>query len=116
MAKNTKGAGQLVELVAFEERGLVANDYGAKQDGFVEQFRVRAAFEFARGGEDVIGARLEGKQPVLVRVRASAATRRIRPDWRMLDLHNSVAYAIRAIAPTPDRSGFLIQVESGVAA
>lgn len=116
MAQQPKGAGKLRDLVAFDERALVANDYGAKQNGFIERFRVRAAFEFARGSEDVIAARLEGKQPVLVRVRASAETRQIRPDWRMRDIHNDVAYAIRAIAPTPDRSGFLIQVESGVAA
>jgi hypothetical protein len=116
MARSTKGAGKLIQLVAFDERQLVPNGYGAKQAGFVEQFQIRAEFEFLKGGEAVIAARLEAKQPVLIRVRACADTRRIKPDWQIRDLHNGVAYAIRAVAPTPDRAAFSILAEGGVAA
>lgn len=116
MARTQKGAGKLFELVAFDERQLVPNGYGAKQAGFVEQFRIRAEFDFLRGGEAVIAARLEAKQPVLVRVRANADTKRIKPDWQMRDVHSGIAYAIRAVAPTPDRAAFTILAEGGVAA
>ena len=116
MARKTKGAGKLIEHVAFDERQMVPNGYGAKQAGFVEQFRIRAEFEFLRGSEQVIAARLEGKQPVLIRVRQNDQTRRIKPDWQIRDLRSSIAYAIRAISPTPDRASFSILAEAGVAA
>lgn len=95
---------------------MVANGYGAKQAGFVEQFQTRAEFNYAKGSERVLADRLEAIQPILVRVRSNIDTLRIRPDWQMRDIHTGVAYAIRAIAPSPDRSAISILVEGGSAA
>lgn len=115
MAKRT-GAGPLIELVAFDERVSVPDGYGNQQEGFAEAFQCRAGFIPLRGGETVIASRLEGRQPVLVRIRQSSQSQRVRSDWRMRDLHKGIPYAIRTIVPTPDRAYFDLIVEQRVAA
>jgi len=109
-------AGQLRELVAWDARATVSDDYGNEQGAFSEQFRTRAGFTFLRGSEAVIAARLEGRQPVVVRVRASAETRLIEPDWQMRDVGTGDVYAVRSIAPTPDHRWLDVLAEHGVAA
>jgi head-tail adaptor len=108
-------AGQLRETVAFDERVLVDDGYGNMEGDFTEQFQCRAGYWWQRGGEMVIAARLEGRQPVEVTVRASTETRRIEPDWRMRDLRTGVSYAVRSVAPTTDRKWIKVQTEAGVA-
>jgi hypothetical protein len=125
------GAGQLREKVAFDERANQSDGYGNEEGDFVEQFQRRAGFTFLRGGETVIAGRLEGRQPIVVRVRADSSTRRIQPDWRMRDLRNGSwqgasgeplywagpVYAVRSVAPVDDGRMFLdVTVEGGVAA
>lgn len=116
MANKPTSAGQLYESVAWDERPTVLDGYGNETGEFAEVFRCRAAFTFLRGGESVIAARLEGRQPVVVRVRSTSQTRLIEPDWRMRDLRTGDAYAVRSISPTPDRRWLDVLVEKGVAA
>lgn len=124
-----RGAGHLFERVAFDERVTQPDGYGNEQENFVEQFQRRAGFTFMRGGETVIGARLEGRQPLVVRVRRDSDTLKIASDWQMRDVRNGAwqgegdaavwsgpLYAVRSIAPTEDRQFLDIMVESGVAA
>ena len=113
MAEN---AGQLREKVAFDERIMVDDGYGNMEGYFGEVFQCRAGFTFLRGGEAVIASRLEGKQPVVVRVRESRETRRIEPDWSIRDLRTGASYAVRSVAPTPDRQWIDVIAEGGVAA
>jgi hypothetical protein len=94
---------------------LVDDGYGNMEGDFTEQFQCSAGFTFLRGGEAVIAARLEGRQPVVARLRASTQTRRIQPDWRMRDLRTGVSYAVRSVAPTPDRKWLDVTTEAGVA-
>lgn len=115
MAKQTS-AGQLYELVAFDERTLVDDGYGNTEGAFAEVFQCRAGFTYLRGSEAVIASRLEGRQPIVVRVRASSETRQIEPDWRMRNVNTGDAYAVRSIAATPDRKWLDVMVEQGVAA
>lgn len=116
MAKNSFSAGKLRETVAWDERAMVDDGYGNEVGSFAEQFRTRAGFTFLRGGETVMAARLEGRQPLVVRVRRSSDTERIANEWRMRDLKTGTVYAVRAAAPT-EHPGFLdIVVEGGVAA
>ena len=110
------GAGQLREHVAFDERATVSDGYGNETGDFAEVFRCRAGFTFLRGGEAVIASRLEGRQPVVVRVRSTTETRLIEPDWRMRDVRTGDVYAVRSIAPTADRMWLDVMVEKGVAA
>ncbi len=75
---------------------------------------VWANFRFLRGGETVQSARLEGRQPVVVTIRASSATKAITPEWRMRDIRTGTIYAIRT-CPPPGLEGFIeLTCESGV--
>lgn len=124
-----RDAGRLNENVAFDERITQPDGLGNEQEQFVEQFKRRAGFTYMRGGESVIASRLEGRQPIVVRVRRDSDTLRIAPDWRMRDGRNGSwqgaeenqywtgpTYAVRSIAPTDDRQFLDIMVESGVPA
>lgn len=73
------------------------------------------AIRYLRGGERVIGARLEGVQPAVITVRRDSATRRITPEWRLRRLEDGAEAAIRAIVPTEDRAALEITCEFGVA-
>lgn len=118
----------MIELVAFDARSSVDDGFGNQVETWVEQFTCRAGYTHLRGGESVIAGRLEGRQPIVVRVRASAAARQVSPAWRMRDLRagewsgagasaywNGPAYAVRSIIPTADRLYLDIAVEGGVA-
>lgn len=107
----------LRERVAWDKRGTVVDEYGNETGAFVEQFTSRANYTHLRGGEAVLAARLAGRQPVVVRVRSSANSRAIAPDWRMRDLGTGVNYAVRSVAPAENVGGFWLDilVESGVA-
>ena len=123
-----RDAGRLVEKVAFDQRVSQHDGYGNEQEQFVEQFERRAGFTFLRGGEAVIASRLEGRQPIVVRVRRDSDTLKIQPDWRMRNARDGAwqgtspdqywdgpIYAVHSIAPTEDRQFLDIMVESGVA-
>lgn len=76
--------------------------------------QVSANFRFLRGGEVVQSARLEGRQPVVVTIRSSAAAKLITPEWRMRDLRTGTIYAIRT-CPPPGLEGIIeLTCESGV--
>jgi head-tail adaptor len=121
-------AGDLFQHVAFDERANVGDGYGNRQAGFVQRLERRAGFTPLRGSETVIAARLEGRQPIVVRVRADPDTRKIEADWRMRDLRkgrwagdiekywDGPVYAVRSIIESDDRQFLDIMVESGVAA
>lgn len=109
-------AGRLHEQVAFDRRQDTADGYGNTQSDFAERFRRRAGFTYLRGTEGVIAARLEGRQPIVVRLRADSDTRSIGTDWRMRRIATGEAYAVRSVAETPDRRWVDVMVEKGVAA
>jgi head-tail adaptor len=115
MAKSYRGAGQLIEHVVFDELNSVEDGYGNWQNEFVEQFSIRAGYTWLRGGEGVQAARLEGQQPLIVRVRVSDDTARIKPDWRMRDVRTGTVFAIRGITRSLDRGYLDVLVQSGVA-
>lgn len=79
------GAGQLKERVAWDKRLPGDDGYGGRQTKYAEQFDCRAGFIPLRGGEAVLAARLVGRQPIIVRVRAETRTRAIEHGWRMRD-------------------------------
>lgn len=114
MAKQPS-AGDLFYRVAFDKRESQSDGYGNEDGSFVEQFQRRAGFTFLRGGETVIAARLEGRQPVIVLVRSDAQTRLVDADWQMRDVRTSTVYAVKSTIPSDDRQWLHITVESGVA-
>lgn len=124
----TNDPGRLNARVAFDARADADSGDGNHEGDFVQRFARRAGFTFLRGTESVIAARLEGRQPIVVRVRACSQTRQIDAGWRMRDLRNGEwvgsgadaywsgpAYAVRSVIPSDDRQWIDVTVESGVA-
>lgn len=117
-------APRLDKRVAFDRRQQVDDGYGNFTGAFVEIFVCWGAFTYLRGTESVIAARLEGRQPLVVRVRATNQTEKVDHDWQMRNLREGAwegehwkgpVYAVRSIIPTDDRLYLDITVERGVA-
>lgn len=111
-----KGAGRLIELVAFDKRALVDDGYGNNVSGdWIEQFRCHAAYVHLRGSETVLAARLESHDAMVVRVRVSDASRLVTADWQLRDVRRGAAYNIRTITDDNSRAWIDLLVESDVA-
>lgn len=124
-----RGSGQLYERVAFDDRAMVSDGEGNAEGEFAQVFECRAGFTYLRGTEAVIAARLEGKQPVVVRVRRNSKTEQIDTDWQMRNLRDGAwagesgaeywsgpVYAVQSVIPTIDRQWIDVTVQSGVPA
>lgn len=105
---------KLIEAVAFDALAGLPDGSGGETLDWVEQFTTRAHFRYLRGSEAVIAARLQGKQPVVVTVRANSNTRAITPQWQMRDTRRGTAYNIRTAVPSDDRLFIELTCESGV--
>ena len=83
--------------------------------GWQTQFSVRAAYRHLRGGESVIAARLQGQHTQVITVRASAQTRQITTDWRLVDARDGTVFNIRDVTAETDRQWISLLCERGVA-
>ncbi|TCR01069.1 head-tail adaptor protein [Neorhizobium sp. JUb45] len=112
-------AGDLDQRVAFDASVSVPDGHGGTETGWAQDdvaTKVAANFRYLRGGEAVLAARLDGRQPVVVTVRRSSKTRLIDTNWRMRDVRTGIVYNIRSgPVPTDDRGYLEFTVESGVA-
>jgi head-tail adaptor len=97
------GAGHLRERLAFEERAETDDGYGNTVGAWEERFVVAAQVTPRMGSEPVIAARLQGIQPVTIRVRSSSQTRRIAAGWRARDVRSGVVYAIASPGANVDQ-------------
>jgi len=92
-------AGEMRERVAFDRRTTVDDGYGNPVTGpFVEQFVVDARISPLKGGEAVMADRLTGRQPVIIKVRWSAATAQIHPGWQARDVRKGTPFNVTDIA------------------
>ncbi len=79
--------GQMKSRVRFDKRGTATNDgYGNIISEFAEQFTRSAEIKPLKGGETVMAARLEGKQPALIIVRRDSLTLTINTNWRCAEI------------------------------
>lgn len=92
------GAGDLRSRVTFAIPNSVQDDYGNVTNGWLDKFTVAANITPRLGGETVQAARLAGRQPVTITVRASQDTRTIRTDWKATDTESGTAYNVRTVA------------------
>ncbi len=100
---------------AFDKRSERPDGLGNTRAEWVEQFIVSAGLHDLRGGETVMAARLEGKQPAIVTIRRSAQTKQITTDWRARDVRSGDIYNIRTKTLTKNRAYFEMLCEKGVA-
>lgn len=102
------GAGPLRERVAFDAREEIDDGYGNHVGAWQERIApVAARIQPLKGGEQVLAARLTGVQPVIIRVRRSAATAAIDPTWRARDVRRGAVYNIRSVADMEERGAYL---------
>lgn len=111
------GAGHFDHEFAFDEREIVDDGYGNLVAGdFMERFRMSADVIVMKGGEDVMAARLEGIQPIILRVRVCGLTKRVTTDWQARDVRTKEAYNIMTITKDSySGSTFEMFCRSGVA-
>lgn len=70
MPKNS-GAGQLYQRVAFDKEVTGSDGYGGTTTGRAERLQCQAGYTYHRGGENVMVARLEARDSIVIPVRAS---------------------------------------------
>lgn len=100
MVAPASGAGELRQTVTFAMPDSVTDEYGNVTQGWLDQFTIAANITARLGGETVEAARLAGRQPVIIRVRQSSDTRRIRTDWKATETNSGAVFNIRtAIDP-----------------
>lgn len=109
-------AGELNRRVRFERRGVDAN--GDRRGPWALEFMVWAKVAYLRGGESVLGQRLEGVQPAIITVRASRQAAAIDNSWRaiaagQLGAPDEVFAVTSPGTPTPERDGFEILAQRG---
>lgn len=112
-----KGAGALSELVHFQKRGEVADEWGNVQTGpWATQFTEPCRLRPLKGSEPVLAQRLVGVQPYVLTVRSSVRTRRVGVDWRAVNTRSGAVYNITAIVNPDERGAYLdMLVTAGVA-
>lgn len=105
-------ARRLRHRITFARRADEKDGYGNTSGGWDDQFTVWAGLTYLRGTETVIASRLQGRQPVVIRVRASDQTRRITADWRAQDAAGKT-FNVRSIIPTDDRRFLDMATDTG---
>lgn len=111
------GAGELLERVTFSARGVAVDDgYGNVESTFSDRFTAAARIRPRLGGEEVMAARLQGKNLATITVRYSSNTVQITTDWRAIDTRTGDIWNVRSPPINPDeRKQFLeILCEKGV--
>ena len=108
-------AGKLGRRALFQSPEAGRDGYGNEVTGaWVDRFTRWTGVQFLKGGEAVMGARLEGRQPAVMTVRADSETALITPEWRCVV--GGRVYNIREFPRlSDDRLSFEFLSESGVA-
>lgn len=93
---NANGAGKLRSRLHFQRRTLEDDGYGSGgyTGDFATVFTDAAEIIPRMGSEAVLGARLQGLQPVTIRVRSHVATRGLDATWRAVNARTGEVYAI----------------------
>ena len=111
----TRSAGDLFYRVAFDSRVEADDGAGNTVGDWVEQFQSRAGFTPLRGGESIMGGRLQGQQTKIIFVRSSLTSRQVTAEWRVRDMRTGEAFNIREVELTQDRMWIDFLCQSGVA-
>lgn len=97
--------GAMKDRIRFQQRALDAN--GERLGAWTDAFTVWAELIWLRGTEAVMQSRLQGRQPVVIVVRESSATRPIDNSWRGVDARQAThVFDIKSVAPSKE-PGFL---------
>lgn len=106
-------AGDLRERVIFEQRNTESDGAGNFTDEWVATPAVSAHIKPLKGSEPVLAERLSGRQPVVITVRSSTATRAVTTDWRARNARSGATFNITAVTPDERRAYIDILAISG---
>jgi Phage head-tail joining protein len=110
------GAGQMIELVAFDRREMIDDGYGNIIAGdWQEQFQHRAKFIYLHGSEAVMQGRMESRESIIMQVRICDETRLIDTDWQARDVRRGTFFNVRTVEEDKSRSLIDLLCEQGVA-
>lgn len=116
MAESKRGAGQLDQLVAFDERAPVDDGYGNTISGdFVEKFKQRAGYTFVRGDERVDAGAVASQMNLIIRTRNSPQARTITAAWQARDARKGTIFNIKTVTTDNTREFLELYCEQGVA-
>lgn len=88
-------AGKLRSRLNFQQRTIGDDGFGGTVTGpFQTVFTDGAEIIPRMGSEPVLASRLQGVQPVTIKVRSHAATRALDATWRAVDARSGAIYAI----------------------
>lgn len=106
--------GDLTKRASFQRRTVDDDGYGNEIGAWSPTLFIRwCHVRFLRGGEAVMGSRLEGRQPVIVTVRNDSDTATVNSDMRCII--DGRPYNIREFPrPSDDRQFLEFLAESGV--
>lgn len=109
-------AGERRRRFTFFSVSPITGDLGTKRGDPVAQFSRNGKLTPLRGGEEVMAARLQSRQPYNLEVLHDSRTRQVTTDWQVKD-EAGVLYNIRAVIdPNNKRARLVMLVETGVAA
>lgn len=107
-------AGDLDHRLQFQKRQDRSDGAGNTLAAWVTQFDQAANLRPLRGGEGVLGARLEGRRPVIITIRRSVQAAAITHEWQAVDLRDGRVYQIKEPPRlNGDRDGFEMLSEEG---
>lgn len=108
-------AGDLRERIEFQSREDLADNYGNTKGDWKARYRVSANIRPRFGGEEVMAARLGGRQPVTITVRYSSGMTAVTTDFRVKDMRTGEFYNLRSIIdPTGKKQWIEMLAEKGV--
>ena len=106
-----RGAGALRSKLNFQQRTVGDDGYGNEVTGdFATVFTDAAEIMPRMGSEAVMGARLQGLQPVTIKVRSHVATRTLDATWRAIDARSGAIYAITSPPVNTDQKNQHIEM------
>jgi head-tail adaptor len=108
-------AGELRGKIGFYNRVPIDTDYGTAAGDWVLQFTRSSRIRYLRGGEEVMGQRLEGVSPIVLTVRSGEETRQITSGWQARNERTGEQFQIRAVTPDEKTAWIDLLCESGVA-
>ena len=94
----TTNGGGLRQTIVWAEPTGTDDGYGNIETDWTDRFTVLAQITPRLGGETVEAARLQGRQPAIIRVRYSPDTKLIRASWKATDADSGIVYNVRSIA------------------
>ena len=120
MPATNRNAGALArDRLTFQSRGAGSDGMGGEgaYGPYEERFTRSVHLHPLRGSEAVMADRLSGRQPYIVTIRNSAATRQITTDWQAVDARNPdrvLAVSAPPVDPDGKRQWLEILMTEGV--